>query len=316
MIIVEFKKKYLVLLLVLSLALSGCILEREDAKHTQEESDTQNITDTQDAEFNNIPAYAGKPYVFLNNNEPLFLEKDYTTDAFEIYGDLDEYKRCTVAYANVCKETMPTEKIGKIGYIFPSGWVSVKYDFVDGKFLYNRCHLIGYQLTGETANEKNLITGTRYLNINGMLPFENLVADYVNATGNHVLYRVTPVFDGDNLVASGVKMEAKSVEDKGKGICFNVFCYNVQPGVIIDYKTGKSIVDSASEESTENVIVETTVAVVDKQFTYVLNTSKKRFHYPACQSVKDMSEKNKREVEYSREEIISQGYLPCGNCKP
>ena len=187
-----------------------------------------------------IPAYTDTPYVELNGNEPDFDQADFTTESFETYGELDSLGRCTAAYANIGRDLMPTEKRGDISSVHPSGWVQAQYDFVDGKSLYNRCHLIGYQLTGENANERNLITGTRYLNVEGMLPFENLVADYIKETGNHVLYRVSPVFDGDDLVAEGVQMEAESVEDGGEGVCYNVFCYNVQPGVEIDYATGES----------------------------------------------------------------------------
>lgn len=190
--------------------------------------------------LSNLPAYSGEAYVELNDNVPNFSKSDLTTKAFEKYSELDELGRCGVAYANVCTETMPTEKRGNIGMIKPSGWHTVKYDNVDGKYLYNRCHLIGYQLTAENANEKNLITGTRYLNVEGMLPFENMVADYVEETDNHVLYRVTPIFNGKNLLASGVQMEAYSVEDKGKGVSFNVYCYNVQPDINIDYSNGES----------------------------------------------------------------------------
>ena len=176
-----------------------------------------------------LPAYSGNPYVEIDGNQPGFTEKDKTKQSFEQYSELDSLGRCGTAYANVGEDLMPTEKRGSIGKVKPSGWHTVKYDIVDGKYLYNRCHLIGYQLTAENANEKNLITGTRFMNVNGMLPFENMVADYVKETGNHVLYRVTPVFEGNNLLATGVQMEAYSVEDEGDGICFNVFVYNVQP---------------------------------------------------------------------------------------
>ena len=195
-----------------------------------------------------IPTYDGKAYVAVNNNEPFFTDSDMTTTAFENYSDLDSLGRCGVAYANICKEIMPTEKRGKIGMIKPSGWHTVKYDVIKDRYLYNRCHLIGYQLAGENANPKNLITGTRYLNVEGMLPFENLVADYVNNTGNHVLYRVTPMFSGSNLVVNGVLIEAKSVEDNGGGILFNVYCYNVQPGVGINYENGDSWLDGTTPQ--------------------------------------------------------------------
>ena len=192
-------------------------------------------------DLSTVPAYSGQPYVSINNNVPFFTDSDLTTDAFENYSELDDLGRCGVAYANVCKEIMPTEKRGPIGMIKPSGWKTVKYDNVDGHYLYNRCHLIGYQLSDEDANKQNLITGTRYLNVEGMLPFENKVADYIKSNkNNHVLYRVTPIFKGNNLVASGVQMEAWSVEDNGQGVCFNIYCYNVQPGIVIDYSTGES----------------------------------------------------------------------------
>ncbi len=187
-----------------------------------------------------VPAFSGEPYVVLLDGVPGFTEEDMTTTSYEYYDELDSLNRCGPAQANVGRDLMPTEKRGSIGQVKPSGWKTAKYDFVDGKYLYNRCHLLGFQLTGENANEKNLITGTRYLNVDGMLPFENMVADYVKETGNHVLYRVTPVFYQDELVARGVQMEALSVEDQGEGVQFNVYCYNVQPGVEIDYATGES----------------------------------------------------------------------------
>ncbi len=190
--------------------------------------------------LDSIPEFKDEPYVIINNNKPDFSEKDLTTKAFEKYSELDTLGRCGVAYANICKELMPTEARGEIGMIKPTGWQYAKYDFIDGKYLYNRCHLIGFQLAGENANKKNLITGTRYLNVTGMLPFENEVAEYVKKKNKHVLYRVTPIFKDKNLVASGVQMEAMSVEDKGKSVCFNVYVYNNQPKVEIDYKTGKS----------------------------------------------------------------------------
>lgn len=187
-----------------------------------------------------IPAYSGDPYVVLQDNQPNFDRRDLTLEPFETYSELDSLGRCGVAYANVCLDIMPTEPRGDIGQVKPSGWQTAKYDCVDGKYLYNRCHLIGYQLAGENANKQNLITGTRHMNVEGMLPFENMVDDYVEETGNHVLYRVTPVFEGTNLVASGVQIEAFSVEDEGEGLCFNVYVYNVQPGITIDYATGES----------------------------------------------------------------------------
>ena len=219
--------KITALLTIVILVLSGCF--------------TNNLTsDEEIITLDNIPSYDGVPYVAVNGNIPYFSENEITDISFEHYEELDEFGRCTVAFASLGKDLMPTEERGKIGQIKPTGWHTVKYDFVDGKYLYNRCHLIGFQLSGENANNKNLITGTRYMNTEGMLPFENMVADYIKETDNHVMYRVTPIFTEDNLLADGVLMEALSVEDNGDGICFNVFCYNVQPGVVINYASGKS----------------------------------------------------------------------------
>lgn len=257
-------------------------------------------------DISSIPAYTNKPYVVVNNNQPFFAADDFTTKSFEKYSKLDSLGRCGVAFANVGKDTMPKEKRGSIGQVKPSGWQTAKYDFVDGKYLYNRCHLIGYQLTAENANERNLITGTRYLNVQGMLPFENMVADYVKETGNHVLYRVTPIFKGNNLVADGVQMEAKSVEDKGEGICFNVYCYNVQPGVEIDYATGKSRL-AENTANTDNKA---------KAQSYILNTGSHKFHKPECNGAKQISAKNRKEYNGSKNELLKSGYSPCSICNP
>lgn len=235
---------------------AGAVVAGEDSSGALGSTDNADAGKPQDDLVNNnsyvsldaIPAYDGKAYVAVNNNDPFFADSDMTTTAFENYSDLDSLGRCGVAYANICKKIMPTEKRGKIGMIKPSGWHTVKYDVIKDRYLYNRCHLIGYQLAGENANPRNLITGTRYLNVEGMLPFENLVADYVNNTGNHVLYRVTPMFSGSNLVANGVLIEAKSVEDNGGGILFNVYCYNVQPGVGINYENGDSWLDGTTPQ--------------------------------------------------------------------
>lgn len=256
-----------------------------------------------------VPAFDTEPYVILNDNLPDFPEEDKTTNSFEEYSPLDYLNRCGPAYANVGLETMPTEERGAIGMIKPTGWQTVKYDCVDGKYLYNRCHLIGYQLTAENANAENLITGTRYLNVTGMLPFENQVADYVQETGNHVLYRVTPIFQGTEQVARGVQMEAWSVEDGGQGVCFNVYAYNVQPGVEIDYATGDSwLAGDAPQESP----AEETPA----QTTYILNTKSRKFHLPDCGGVASMSEANKSSYTGARQDLIDQGYSPCGQCNP
>lgn len=297
-------------------------------------------------ELADIPEYAGSAYCEINGNVPAFGDDELVTDAFENYSDLDSLGRCGAAYANICKEIMPTEERGAIGMVKPSGWHTVKYnDRIDGNYLYNRCHLIGYQLAGENANEKNLITGTRYLNVTGMLPFENEVADYVESTGNHVLYRVTPVYDGDNLVASGVQMEAESVEDKGAGVSFNVYVYNVQPGVLIDYATGGSEADpgyvvpgkntsseisgedgdqaaeagtSEETQNTESKADDTSEAQTEaaNEDTYIVNTNTGKFHKPSCRSVKQMKESNKSERTATRDELISEGYEPCKNCNP
>lgn len=257
-------------------------------------------------------AYDGKPYVVINDNDPDFTDADMTTTSFESYGELDGLGRCTTAFANIGKDLMPAEKRGPIGEVKPTGWQTAKYDNVDGKYLYNRCHLIGYQLTGENANAKNLITGTRYLNVDGMLPFENMVADYIKETNNHVLYRVTPVFSGDNLVASGVQMEAESVEDNGDGILFNVYCFNAQPGIAIDYATG----DSHQDDSIVADASKSTTAAEANVQTYVLNTNTKKFHKESCNSAKSMDASNKKIYTGSRQEIIDMGYEACGVCKP
>ncbi|MCB7320453.1 DNA/RNA non-specific endonuclease [Lacrimispora sp. 210928-DFI.3.58] len=265
-----------------------------------------------------IPTYFGQPYVAINDNVPFFVDLDMTDTSFESYSNLDNLGRCGVAYASVGTDLMPTEERGAIGSVKPTGWHTVKYDIVDGKYLYNRCHLIGYQLSGENANEKNLITGTRYLNVTGMLPFENMVADYVKETENHVLYRVTPVFEGENLVASGVLMEAKSVEDDGDGILYCVYVYNVQPGITIDYATGDSALSGEviSSEAATTAAVETTQATEPQGTTYILNTNTKKFHYPSCSSVSQMNESNKKSYFGSRDDVISQGYDPCKRCNP
>ena len=199
---------------------------------------------------------------------------------------------------------MPTEKRGSISSVKPSGWINKPYDWVDGQYLYNRCHLIGFQLTGENANEENLITGTRYLNVEGMLPFENMVADYIKETGNHVMYRVTPIYTGNNLVADGVLMEAVSVEDQGEGIQFCIYAYNVQPGVVIDYATGDNWAADAPQAQEEEAA------------TYILNVSSGKFHLPGCSGAEKISPKNRREFHGTRQELIDQGYSPCGICEP
>jgi len=261
------------------LALTGCY-----------EAGAQGLVST-----GNVPAYSGEPYVEVNNNQPGFSSKDMATESFEKYSELDSLGRCGTAFANVGTDLMPTEERGSIGQVKPTGWQSTKYDVVEGKYLYNRCHLIGYQLTAENANKQNLITGTRYLNIEGMLPFENMVADYIKETGNHVLYRVTPVFGGDNLVADGVQMEAYSVEDEGDGICFNVFAYNVQPGVEIDYATGESWLsgEPASQASTPEIRG---------------NSKSKIYHCEGQSAYEDMADSPNLVIFSTEQEAIDAGY--------
>lgn len=249
----------------------------------------------------NLPAYSGSPYVEINGNVPDFSPEQFNEDACEFYTDLDQLGRCGACYANIGPELMPTEERGSISSVHPSGWIQAQYDWVDGKNLYNRCHLIGFQLTGENANEHNLITGTRYLNVDGMLPFENLVAEYIRETQHHVLYRATPIFEDSNLVASGVHLEAASVEDDT--IRFNVYCYNVQPGVVINYATGESYGEETASET----------APAEE---YVINTSTGKFHLPSCSGVDSMKEENRRDYTGSRDTLIAEGYTPCGRCNP
>ena len=296
--------------------------ESEEQEPKKNESDSQEISEI---DLDDVPEYSGESYISLNNNIPEFSDEDKNImEPFENYSSLDNLGRCGVAYANICTELMPTEERGSIGQIKPSGWHTVKYnDLIDGNYLYNRCHLIGYQLAGENANELNLITGTRYLNVVSMLEFENIVSSYVQETDNHVLYRVTPWFDGDNLVATGVQIEAWSIEDQGAGVCFNVFCYNVQPGIEIDYATGDSWISTDSENvsqftQTDNEVEQNTEGSLstDQQEVgeYVLNLNTKKFHLPTCSSVDDMADHNKKIVTGTIDEIMDEGYTPCARC--
>lgn len=263
-------------------------------------------------------------FITLNDNVPYFTDDEKaTTKAYEKYSELDSLGRCGVVIACIGRELMPKadEERGSISSVTPSGWEQAKYDtkLIDGGYLYNRAHLIGWQLTAENANERNLITGTRYFNVDGMLPFENLVADYIKETGNHVMYRVTPDFEGNNLVATGVTMEAYSVEDNGDGIQFCVYVYNFQPGILIDYSTGKSRLDDGTpipDNSTENGEKDDTGTGESGEMTYILNTSSKKFHDPDCAGAKTMKESNKQIYTGSRDDIIAEGYSPCGTCKP
>lgn len=276
---------------------------------SEEDSAGRNTEETSYLDQNGV-MQTKESFEIWNQNIPSFTEDEITTQSFESYSELDGLGRCSVAFACIGKDLMPTEERGEIGQIKPSGWHTVKYECVDGKYLYNRCHLIAYQLAGENANEKNLITGTRYMNVEGMLPFENEVADYVKETGNHVMYRVTPVFEGENLLASGVEMEAYSVEDSGEGVSYHVFVYNKQPGITIDYATGESeLASEAAYKITDSIESDITE-------DYILNTNTMRFHFPFCDSVDQIKEKNKEYYSGSREELIEKGYVPCGNCKP
>lgn len=278
---------YLFVVLVCCFTLAGCA--GIDISRPAENENTV-------VSLEEIPDYSGEPYIVLNNNKPDFSESDLTETPFETYSELDGLGRCGAAYANICEEIMPTEERESIGQVKPSGWHTVKYDNVDGKYLYNRCHLIGYQLSGENANEKNLITGTRYMNVEGMLPFENMVADYVKETRNHVLYRVTPVFEDGNLVASGVQMEAMSVEDQGEGILFHVYVYNVQPGIAIDYATGESSLAGEVHMQTE------------AHGEIRGNSRSKIYHCPGQAAYDEMEDSKYLVIFQSEQEAIEAGY--------
>ena len=278
-------------------------------EHTQSDTFTSNDLPF---DLSDIPSYSGSPYCEVNNNQPFFQTDELTTDSFKHFSELDSLGRCGVAFACIGTDSLPTEERDAIGTIMPSGWHTVRYDdIIEDKYLYNRCHLIAFELSGENANPQNLITGTRYMNVQGMLPFENRIRSYIEHTNQHVMYRVTPVFEGENLVATGVLIEGYSVEDNGEGICFNVFCYNVQPHIKINYTDGLSEIDYPleSEESTVDSNEDTTT-------TYILNTNTKKFHYPYCDSVNEMKDKNKQIFTGTREEVIETGYSPCGKCKP
>ena len=324
-------------------------LPEDTAKEAKDVEDTQveNEEKTQESKpekretftLEMVPEYSGNAYVDINDDVPFFSEEELKAETFEKYWPLDKLGRCTGAYACIGPDSLPTEARESASAIEPTGWQSVQYESIDGGYLYNRCHLIGYQLTGQSANEKNVITGTRYMNVEGMLPFENSVQMYVEGTGNHVLYRVRPYYNGDDLLAAGVLMEAKSIEDPLVQFC--AFCYNVQPGIEIDYATGFSkaneTVDSEevlaiisdpetgnSESVTRSVEDETATDEDEEEdseeepeeITYVMNTNTKKFHKPYCSSVKDIKDKNRRDTTLSREEIISQGYTPCKRCNP
>ena len=288
------KLRKLLCLLLLAVILTGCV-------------EVVFVSDTPAVSLDAIPAWSGDAWVVLDNNVPSFTEEEMTVDAFEQYAPLDSLGRCGTAYACVARELMPTEPRESISSVKPSGWINKPYDFVDGGYLYNRCHLIGFQLTGENANERNLITGTRYLNVEGMLPFENMIADHVKEESHHVLYRVTPIYRDSDLVCSGVQMEGWCVECgdsryEEDRFQFHVYCYNVQPGVIIDYATG------------DNVLSE--IGLGSEEMDWVLNTSSRKFHTPDCPNAKSISDKNRQEITCTREELIYKGYDPCGSCDP
>lgn len=303
------KNKSKLLLINICILITTILTSCNSIESKSNSSNTNANSSTVFASKQDIPEYSGESYVILNDNQPDFSDDELTTTSYESYSDLDSLGRCGVAEANIGQDLMPTEERGAIGQVKPTGWHTIKYDNVDGKYLYNRCHLIGYQLTAENANEKNLITGTRYLNVTGMLPYEDTVADYVKKTDNHVLYRVTPIFEGDNLVASGVQMEAKSVEDNGKGVCFNVYVYNVQPGITINYATGESF------ESKDDITDSISNNDVSGE-TYIINKNTHKFHKPDCSSVSDIKPQNRKEYTGNREDLMNQGYDPCSRCNP
>lgn len=305
--------------------------ETEKSEESNTEKETEKVNkpqsvgdDNSKAVLSKIPEYSGRAYVVINDNIPSFNKYELTIKGYETYASLDSLGRCGGAVASCGREIMPKpdEERGSISAVKPSGWVQAQYDCVSGKYLYNRCHLIGWQLSAENANKRNLITGTRYMNTEGMLPFENMVADYIRETDNHVAYRITPIYDGNDLVAKGVQMEAYSVEDDGEGICFNVFCYNVQPGVKIDYTTGRSQSAESNKETTKKpVAVYTTEEYVEttKQQNvitgeYILNTNTKKIHKTHCHHINRMNEENKQSYNGSIDELYSQGYTTCGNC--
>ena len=306
------KRTVALITLIISVALLFCSCDISSFINPNTDTNSPSVS------LDSIPAFDGKtPFVTINDGIPFFTEEDMTTKSYESYAELDSLGRCGVTIASIGKDIMPTEERGSIGSVKPSGWVTVKYDIVDGKYLYNRCHLIGYQLTGENANRQNLITGTRFMNVDGMLPFENMVADYVKETENHVLYRVTPIFEGENLVASGVLIEAKSVEDNGKGIQFCVYVYNNQPGIIIDYKTGQSRLDDGTGTLPEAPPEDDNNEENGDTGTYIINKSTKKVHKEDCRYAVDMKEENKEIYEGSLDDLLSDGdFSACGTCKP
>ena len=312
-----FKKLLIALIVIFALLLAGYY-----AKDYIFGNDVSYIS------IDDIPEYSGEPYVVINGGEPFFTKEEIVTKSYESYSPLDELGRCGVAMACIGKDIMPTEDRGEIGHIEPSGWKQAQYDCISGSgYLYNRCHLIGFQLAGENDNELNLITGTGYMNVTGMLPFENMIDDYVEETGNRVMYRVTPIYEGKyDLVAYGVLMEAYSVEDEGDGICFNVFCYNVQPGVAIDYYDGSSWLDGENpppkdEDNNDNNDGDGSGDSGDEgsgdtsngEVTYIINTNSKKIHLTTCRYA---TSNNTEETTKTLEELLAENYTTCGTCKP
>lgn len=340
----KIKNKILLLLLSLCVifAMAGCGSSSADnsagsssdtggaAKTTAAQSASQSLPSSASSDTANsdsvgsVPKYSGEASITINGSVPKFTKKQLSSkESYQKYGRLDSLGRATTCMACIDKDIMPTRKRGSIGMIKPAGWHLVKYDFVDGKYLYNRCHLIAYELTGVDGESqylaRNLVTGTRYMNIEGQLPYENMTAEYIKETGNHVLYRVTPVFKGDNLLCSGVHMEAESIEDNGKGIKFNVYCYNVQPRVTIDYATGNNHLSadkSTAGSSSSAASAGSAGTSASSRNTYVINTNTKKFHKPDCASVKQTLAGNRRTVHETKSELIEEGYSPCGNCNP
>lgn len=304
-------KTYINILLCIILSVfivTGCnsnLSEQLNNKYSSEQSSDKWIT-TNGFDLSQIPTYNGNPIYEYNNNKPLFEPHEITHDFYENYTELDELGRVQTATACLGEETLPTKPRGDISSIKPAGWQSVKYDCVDNQYLYNRCHLIAHELAGEDANAKNLTTGTRYMNVNGMLPYENMTRAYIDDTGNHVMYRVTPMFIQNELICRGLLIEAYSVEDNGTGLQFCIYCYNVQPHIIIDYQTGNSqLEDTSNSDDTPS-----------QTKTYILNTNSKTVHKPSCSSVSKISENNKQEYTGSLSEKLNEGYKTCGICKP
>ena len=324
----NIKTAILSLLVVMMLSMTACqskndyVWTEETDIETDEPSgevakspddDTASITETEDMfQYNEVPQYSGQAVYKVHNNEPYFTKKEITDKSFEDYMPLDKLGRCQTATACLGTETLPDAPRGDIGQIKPAGWHTVKYpEYINGSYLYNRCHLIAYELSAENANEKNLITGTRYMNVSGMLPYENMTTDYIENTKNHVMYRATPIFVDDELVCRGVLLEGLSVEDKGVGLKFCVFCYDIQPNISIDYATGDSKRSPGFNDYQPKAEDDTAV-----KSNYVLNNNTMTFHKPDCSSVAKMSDKNKSYSSAAREQIMDEGYEPCQICNP